>query len=386
MELGKFAIAGIVVLFLASIAVNFMQMGEYRNLQSGYDSLNSTYMQDKSQWTGDRNRLSGQIAQLNEQGRGLQTQINGLQNSLSEQTGERQAAEAALAQAMSNISAREAELAAQAARLQNLRSEFSNLQLDINDSMKWFRDNSVIEPNVSWNLDIIGPRVVEDCVDGQDLNLACVNHILERMSTIYYRTDPSSNRTNRFQSLAETASRGNGDCKDYSLLLKAILNTVREKQGGLRIVAWQPGGSQNFVIYPKASLKQEQYWYYPNTQGVDIGSLDERHGYVICYGLTQTEGHCTVALSDVEVNSSAQLPLALEGADVFEPQDGEYLGKIGSQFTMCTQDHWWDCVTTPKVIILVISDNDLYKIQNGQWVGYGDYSHAVGEVVQNLSR
>ncbi len=387
-ELGKFAIAGIIVLFLASIAVNFMQMAEYKGLQTGYDSLNSTYAQDKAQWSGERRQLSAQIGQLNEQAKALQTQINGLQDSLDEQKREKQAADAALAQAMSNISAREAELAAQAARLQILRNEFAGLQLDINDSMKWFRDNSVLEPNVSWNIGIIAPRVIEDCVDGQDLNLACVNYILERMATIRYRHDPSTNTTNRFQSIAETAAMGSGDCKDYSLLLKAILNTVREKQGGLRIVAWQPGGAQRFIIYPRASLNlgpDEAYWYYPNASGVDMGQLDERHAYVICYGVTPTEGHCTVALSDVQANSSAQLPAALNGADVFEPQDGQYLGKIGSRFTLCTQDRWWECTATPNVIIVVISDNDLYKIQDGQWVGYGDYSQKVGDAMQNLS-
>ena len=387
-EWSKLALIGVVVLLLASIGINYMQMGEYKGLTDSYATLNDSFEQAKAAWADERQNFSGQIQHLNEQGDLLQAQLKYLQSSLDEQTRQRQAAEGALAAAMSNVTEREAELAAASARLQGLRSEFVSLQSDINDSMKWFRDNSVLQPNVSWNIDLIAPRVIEDCVDGQDLNLPCVNHILERMATIQYRHDPNSNRTNRFQSIAETASLGSGDCKDYSLLLKAILNTVREKQGGLRIIAWRPGGNQNFIIYPKASLNlgsDETYWYYPNSTGVDIGSLDARHGYVICYALTATEGHCTVALSDVDVNSSAQLPLALNGADVFEPQDGQYLGKVGREFSLCTGARWWDCTTTPNVIILVIGDKDLYKVQDGSWVGYGDYAQAVGEVAQNLS-
>ena len=381
----KLALAGVMVLLAASIGINYMQMGEYKGLMGSYATLNASYEQDKGTWADERQQFSDQIQHLNEQGDALQAQINTLNKSLAEQTQERQAAETALTAAMSNISEREAELAAQTARLQALRSQFASLQSDINDSMKWFRDNSVIEPNVSWNLDIIAPRVIEDCVDGSNLNLACTNYILGRMATIQYRHDPNSNRTNRFQSIAETAALGSGDCKDYSLLLKAILNTVRQKQGGLHVIAWEPGGGQDFAIYPKASLHPEQYYYYPNSTGVDIGSLDARHGYVICYALTASEGHCTVALSDMDVNNSAQLPLALNGADVFEPQDGQYLGKIGTQFSLCTQARWWDCTNTPDVIILVIGDKDLYKIQDGQWVGYGDYAKEVGDATQNLS-
>lgn len=385
-EWGNLALVGAIVLLLASIGINYMQMGEYKGLSEGYASLNASYEQDKGAWTDARQELSGQIKQLNEQGDTLQTQINGLQKALDEQTRQRQAAETALERAVSSVSEREAELAAQEARMQSLRTEFRGLQDDINGSMQWFRDNAVLKPNVSWNLDIIAPRVIEDCVDGQDLNLPCINHILERMATIRYRSDAVFNQSDHLQSLAETAARGSGDCEDYSLLFKAILNTVREKQGGLRIVAWEQGGGQNFIIYPKASLKlgpDEPYWYYPDAHGVDVGALDERHAYVICYTKTATEGHCTLALSNGEVGSSSQIA-NLNGGAVFEPQNGVYYGQVGAEFSICDPSRMQACTTTPNTIVSVITDSDLYRVQEGQWVGYGDYAKKMADALGTL--
>lgn len=386
-EWGNLALIGTAVLLIASIGINYMQMGEYKGLTESYATLNASYEQYKVARAEERQQLSGQIQHLNEQGEALQAQINGLQRALAEQTRQRQAAESALAAAMSNVAEREAELAAQAARLEDMKREFRSLQNDINDSMGWFRDNSVLKPDVSWNLDIIAPRVIEDCVDGSDLNLACINHILERMATIRYRSDVVFNQSDHLQSLAETAARGSGDCEDYSLLFKAILNTVREKQGGLRIVAWEQGGGQNFVVYPKASLNRgldEPYWYYPDAHGVDVGALDERHAYVICYTRTAAEGHCTLALSNGEVGNSSQLA-NLNGAAVFEPQDGAYYGQVGAEFTVCDPSRWRACATTPNTITIVITDSDLYKVRDGKWVGYGDYAQEVSDATQNLS-
>ncbi len=382
------ALVGAVLLLAASIGINVMQMGEYRGLQDGYSALNATYWQDKQTWADERQNLSGQIRQLNEQGNSLQTQINGLQKTLADQTRQRQAAEGALAAAMSNISQREAELAALAGRLADLKDEFRGLQNDINGSMGWFRDNAGLKPNVSWNLDIIAPRVIEDCVDGQTLNLACINYILERMATIRYRSDAAFNQSDHLQSLAETAARGSGDCEDYSLLYKAILNTVREKKAGLRLEAWENGGAARFIIYPKASIQRgsdESYWYYPDAHGVEVGTPDERHAYVICYTRTAAEGHCTVALSSGEVGNSSQLT-NLNGAAVFEPQDGQYLGKIGAEFTICDPGRWRACATTPNTITLVITDSDLYKVQRGGWIGYGGYAQKVSEATRDLGR
>ncbi len=371
-------------LLLFSASANVMQWMGNGDLSKDMATLNDSYNSDRVAWSAQSQDFSAQIARLNSHSDALQAQIDGLRAQLTTQTSQRVAAENALAQAQSDITSREAMLAAQSARMQNLLANFTNLQNDINDSMKWFRDNSVIRADMNTNLDYIEPRVIEDCVDGGVLNLACVDHILQqRMATIRYRHDSSSNSSNRFQSLAETAARGSGDCKDYSLLLKAILNTVKEKNPGLHISAWEPGGLDSYIIFPKASLNplgKDTYWYMPNSRGVDLGSLDDVHGYVVCYAINSSEGHCTVALSGVEVNDSSQIPLAMNGAAVFEPQDGQYYGRIGHEFSLCTASRWWDCSTTPNVIILIISDKDLYRIENGKWVGYGDYAKEVADV------
>ena len=370
-------------LLLFSASTNVMQWMGNNDMMKEMGALNASYNSDRAAWMAQDANFTQQIEQLNSHGDALQAQIDDLQTQLAAQTSKTQAADTALTQAQSDASTREQMLQAQTVQMQSLLANFTTLQSDINDSMKWFRDNSVIKANVSWKLDFIEPRVVEDCVDGKVLNLACVDHILQMMDTIMYRHDPLSNSSNHFQTLAETATSGSGDCKDYSLLFKAILNTVKENKPGLKVNAWEPAGMDQYIIYPKASLNPQltdTYWYIPNATGVDMGNLDDLHGYVVCFALNSSEGHCTVALSHVEANDSSQIPAALTGAMVFEPQDGEYYGHVGGQFSLCTAAQWWDCISTPYDIILVISDNDLYKIENGAWVGYGDYANEVASV------
>lgn len=178
---------------------------------------------------------------------------------------------------------------------------------------------------------------------------------------------------------------GWGDCEDYSLIFKATLNTAKSDMAGLEAVTFAPGGTANFRIYPKESAQlstDESYWYVPNAKTASLGFLDKSHFYVICYRSGATIGHCTVAISPNELLSSSDMPL-LSGAQVFEPQNGLYLGSVGSEFPICSSE---DCTGKLYNVQLVITDGDLYKFEGGKWVGYADYLQKVEQAKIGLKR
>ena len=285
---------------------------------------------------------------------------------------------ASVAQKDSQIAALQSNLSAEQDKRGQLMQDYQSLQADINASMAWFRDNSLFPVNYTWSSSIMSKRISEDCIDSGQLNLACVTYILTNVgSAIHYRTDTTANGTqsNRFQSLHETIDLGWGDCKDYSLLLKSLINLFKQNSPSVALVAWQNGGGQDFRIYPPVSKSavNDKFWYYPDAQGVQVGTAGSVYPYVVCFNVDATSGHCVVALSQTQLLSSQDAP-KLAGAQVFEPQNGGYLGTIGSEFSICPDGQ---CLHSLREIYLVIADSDLYENNGNSWVGYADYASRV---------
>ncbi|MFA6908109.1 MAG: hypothetical protein WC263_04765, partial [Candidatus Micrarchaeia archaeon] len=239
----------------------------------------------------------------------------------------------------------------------------------INGSIAWFRGNAYMPENYSWAADIFMSRVMSDCTDKGSLNLACISHLMENTAfAIHYRSDIASGSEDHLQSVKETIGLGWGDCEDYSLIFKAILNSARQRNASLDIVAWQPAGSGEFRVYPKETPGETgPYWVYSNAKGASMGAPS--HAYVICYSVDEQSGHCTVALSDADVQESSQVPL-LQGAYAFEPQSGRYLGRLGESLSICAGS---GCKQQGGKVWLVIADGDLYYYGAGGWEGYADY-------------
>ena len=285
-----------------------------------------------------------------------------------------------LSQAEAALNESRASLAGQQQKADALASEFSQLESTINSSIAWFRGNAYMPENYTWSAGIFMSRVMSDCTDRGSLNLACVSHLMENTAfAIHYREDIAAGSEDHLQSVKETIGLGWGDCEDYSFIFKAILNSVRRQNASLNIVAWQPASSGDFRIYPKETPGETgPYWVYANAKGANMGAPS--HAYVICYSVDAASGHCTVALSDADVQASAQVPL-LEGAYAFEPQSGRYLGRLGESLSICTGS---GCKQQGGKIWLVISDSDLYMYGDNGWQGYADYLSRVQEAKSGI--
>ena len=345
----------------ATVAATSQQLS---GLQSAYTSLSRKY--EKSQ--GDFANASALLSQ------------SGLKLAL---------ASAKLLQTEQALNASRQDLAGQQQKADAIGSELSSLETTINESIAWFRDNAYMPEDYGFISDVnqqrvMGgfiPRIENDCTDKGSLNLACISHLMENTAfSIHYREDIASGSADHLQGVKETIGLGWGDCEDYALIFKAILNSVRKENASLDIVAWQPADSGEFRVYPKETLGETgAFWVYKNAKGANMGSPS--HAYVICYSVDEQSGHCTVALSDVDVQSSSQVP-SLEGAYAFEPQSGRYLGQLGDSLSICTQE---GCKQMGGKIWLVIADSDLYIYGDNGWQGYADYLLRVQETRGSIS-
>ncbi len=331
---------------------------ELAALQVDYSQLELRYRQA----TGELEEKSGELDSANLKISMLTFQLN--------QTGAR------LELAQKQLEESKTSLESQRQQVQQISSELLGLEKNISDSMAWFRENAAFPDDYGWKADIYLKRVLDDCIEGDELNLGCMSYLMENTAfAIHYRTDFSSSGKDDFlQSVAQTIDSGWGDCEDYSLIFKAALNSLKAAQPGLKVVGWESGGEGKFYIYPKESsiTPDKSYWYVPNAHKKFLGDLDSLFSYVVCYRQTQSSGHCTVALSENGISSSSQAP-SLLGARIFEPQIGRYLGDIGgsgSAYTLCDPSV---CSERAGAVQIIISDLDLYKFEAGKWVGYSDY-------------
>ncbi|MEW5996026.1 MAG: hypothetical protein AB1657_00315 [Candidatus Micrarchaeota archaeon] len=256
-----------------------------------------------------------------------------------------------------------------------LRMEIQNIEESINSSIQWFRDNSELPRTMnSFFYD-----VDSGCVERGRLRLACVPFLMEKELGFVYKSE----FPDKLYSLVEMVHNNGGDCEDYALYLKAMLNRFRNAGADLQLEAWDAGDGR-YIVYTEGDMG----WYVEGSPH-PLGTLQELNPYVICYTTAFTgsgfDGHCTVALSEKKVDTAAELG-NLYGVETFEPQNGEYLGRIGEALRICG-DGEAGCGTEIGSIIFVIADDDLYQFMDGEWKSYklyGDEASGLGEKIDEV--
>jgi hypothetical protein len=372
MDKDKVAVAAALVFLLAFMIFAAYLFSINTSLQGKLDALNASSAQQLVQAQKDYNEVNSRYMVAQKQLRDANAALDGANAGLAQ-------VQAQLAEAKLQLAESRASLASQQQYVSEIRENLTKLQASINESMSWFRENSYMPKNYSWAGDIFMTRISSDCVDAGRLNLACISHLMENTAfAIHYREDIEAGKEDHLQSLKETIDLGWGDCEDYSLLFKAVLNSMRKLNASLIATAWQPAQSGEFRIYPKEAPDESgPYWAYTKAKAAPLGQLSNY--YVVCYTMAPTAGHCIVAMSEAQVNDSSQVPL-LDGAELFEPQSGGYRGRMGESLYICEQD---GCRNTGGRAWLVISDSDLY-IYDGGWKGYADTLRQVQEEETSL--
>lgn len=260
-----------------------------------------------------------------------------------------------------------------------IRADALEMDEQINESIQWFKDNSMLPSTLK--ADRFISKVEKGCENDGVLNLACVSYLMEDELGFSYKNDPAGDR---LYSIEEIISRKGGDCEDYSLFFKALLNELKGEH--LEIEAWT-GGIGKYVVYEDSG--SGRYWYFENARGTAIGNTETSGPYAVCYfqGFSDDTriGHCVIMLSGKTIGSPEDISDAsLMGAPLFEPQDGRYLGKIGSEFFACSNGDMF-CDTEENRLTFVITGDDLFQFSEGEWSYYHGRRNEIGNLLESLS-
>jgi archaellum component FlaC len=272
-----------------------------------------------------------------------------------------------LNQTKTELASKETRLEEAEEHFQELKDEIKEVESSLDETLQWLQDNSHMSAQTEYFIEYSDRK----CVDGNDLNLACVAMFMDMHLDFVYVDEPND----KLNSIDEMIAKGGGDCEDFSLFLKALLN---DYQANANLLTWEEGTGK-FIIH-STSTKQ---WFYEDAEPLNLGKLKNYYPAVFCYVTSYTtyrlEGHCIVALPVKEITSRAELHY-LDGAETFEPQTGEYMGTIGKEFKFCEQD----CGTVPGDSIIVITDSDIYQMIDGRWESIEEQKEKLDELKQSL--
>ena len=254
-----------------------------------------------------------------------------------------------------------------------LRDEVVGIEKSVNSSIQWFRDNAELPRSMNHFFWESG----SGCTGGGTLRLACLPFLMEKELGFTYKSE----YPDQLLSIGQMVNKPGGDCEDYSLFLKAYINRLKNTGTDRELEAWDQGG-ERYVIFEEDDGTKWYVW----GSGHPLGSLQDLNPYAICfttkYEAETFEGHCMVALSEKGINSVEDMQ-NLDGAETFEPQNGQYEGRVGEQYRVCQEGDTL-CDRVPGSIIFVIADEDLYQFIGGEWVSYELYGEKASELEKKI--
>lgn len=359
--------AALTVLIILLLLLLILQWSEI-------SSLDSQIEQSRQQAESNEASLKAQIQLLNQKVNQKDAEIGNLTLTIGEKdiliTGLSQDlndTEEELNETRAELASKETSLEEAQERFEELKEEIEDAESSLNDTLQWLQENSHMSMQTENFIDYSDRK----CVDGNDLNLACVPLFMDMYLDFVYVEEPND----KLNSIDEMIAKGGGDCEDFSLFLKALIN---DYDVNANLLAWEEGAGR-FVIH-ETDTRQ---WYYDDAEPVNLGKLKNYHPVVFCYVTQYTfrlEGHCIVALPEKEITDVGELSY-LEGAGTFEPQNGRYTGTIGEDFRLCDDS---PCGTSPDDSIIVITDSDIYQFIDNEWESIGQQKDNLDALRQAL--
>jgi Skp family chaperone for outer membrane proteins len=266
-------------------------------------------------------------------------------------------------------------------KIEEVKIEINNFQESVDDSTSWFNENSNIKNFKEFdNL----YSQLKKCVRATDnickMKLACFDLINEKYKTLeYVYDDYTSGVKDKLQSLIEFYDNGRGDCEDFSLLVFAEINAMKEFCSEKNTNSFEiefadySAGSKYFIDF-------SEEWYYNNAKKYTIPN-DYEYPYIVCGNypsLSESEkisGHCAVALTNKKINSSNDIYDSLKDSIIFEPQTGFLIFDLRTDNTMTILKNGNNIPSSNIYIWSVISEKDYYLFDRTQkkWSGYEDF-------------
>jgi len=384
LALAEHAALGLSILLLVVLAAAFTLT--YLDKQKAEDALlrtSGTLNSTLEDLSSAQSRLSASQAESAQKSQAIaqkEDEIAGLEDDLAAKEAEAEGLEAELSEAREELEDTKDVLKNAKEDIEAIKDETQAMEEEIAQSISWFTENAEL-PSVT-KADRLVSFIEKGCMDEKRLNLACIAYLMEDEADIVYRSDPGQDR---LYSIKEILDRKGGDCEDISLFFKATLSELERQD--IELEAWT-AGSGNYEVYLDKDTSTR--WLIEGARGVDVGRMDEKEPYVACYfygsdGYTKL-GHCVIMLTNVSIEGPMDLTTGnLADATFIEPQSGQYMGRMGSEYLSC-EDGQDGCEDISYSIAFIITDEDLYQFGDGRWNHYAGYKERIEELASELDR
>ncbi|NYZ73695.1 hypothetical protein H0O00_00980 [Candidatus Micrarchaeota archaeon] len=373
----------IALLVLVTIGLSILLIVTYMDGTARQEVLKSQLNETKNQLRATENELNMVRAALNDRENEIALQKDEIANltaDLESKNDRIVELEAELNETQTELEEAQTTLQEAQQDIDAIRNETLAMDEAINQSIQWFTENSELPSTLK--VDRFINKVEDGCEQGNTLNLACISYLMGSELGMVYKNDPTGDR---LYSIEEIITRKGGDCEDFSLFFKALLN--RFKGQDLELEAWERGiGS--YTVYEDTA--ENMRWYYDNARGKALGNPEDLHPYAACYWNeifgTTWGGHCIIMLTAANITSSSDINDAnLADAVFFEPQDGKYKGRMDDEFNACADGNE-TCGEDTYKIVFVITDSDLYEFSDGRWNYYADYGDRLDDILADLDK
>jgi len=229
-----------------------------------------------------------------------------------------------------------------------LKDDLLSLDEKIKEKMIWFETNAHVNSDEEKELRSPLFRIESKCVHGAYINLPCVVVFLKKAGFSY-----KSDKKEHIESIDEFITNKGGDCEDWTIFVRSILNRFSDKD----LILSKRASGERFEIYQDGST----IWYYPNMDRKRITSHNKKY-YGVCYS-REKSGHCVLSVGD---------DFVYDGDAVFEPQTGEYIGVIdsnpnGEGLVLKSEiDH----IIYPVVLVITENDINVWDNEKKSWINY----------------
>ncbi len=249
------------------------------------------------------------------------------------------------------------------------RDELAQFETTVRESISWFRENNNIR-----NLTIYDElkQDLQQCItsDGRCvIDVSCIYAVGDANHFRYRYDEATTGKGDFLKDLTMIYQQYGGDCEDISLLYRAGYNYLKE---------------QCSFSYPGQSIL---------VRNEGESAIDGNNMYILCGSfdpkerVTDFAGHCLVALTPIEINSSQDIHRSLSRSTLVEPQTGKIVAHLNESDVITVFDN----NVVPDTLYrawMVITDDDLYIFyeytEEIEWKGYGDFLTDIDILVERV--
>ena len=177
--------------------------------------------------------------------------------------------------------------------------------------------------------------------------MPCLSTMLEDLDYRYI-----SEKGDLIKSLEQFKDDKGGDCEDWSMFVKAMVNHFEKEEGvkKLRIMNLEEEG--HFTIYTRDNI---EYYYPYDSMIVDIKDLK-----VACFSISEYEGHCVLVSDNI----------------LFEPRGGYFRSEVlveGEEYL----------ITEGGQIEILIDNRDIHIKTEEGWISYASFIEDLNDILGN---